>query len=98
MFADTFDVAVSITNKKINDESNLRGGFIEKHDWRIVDEFKSNGQTFLLSAGQPAASGVKAARESDAVENVLDLINEEKKNEKTRTMSVGVRERNNRYC
>lgn len=63
--------------------NSLRGGFVEKHDGRIVNKFKSNGQAFLLSAGQSTASGVKAARESDAVEDVLDLIENEK-----RTMSV----------
>jgi len=41
--------------------SFLRGGLVEKHYGRIVDELESDGQPFLLSAGQHTASGVKAA-------------------------------------
>src|SRR5271168_2806293 len=50
------------------------GGFVEDHDWRVVDECAGNGGFLLLAGGEFVAAAVAEFVHVQAVENFFDAL------------------------
>lgn len=53
--------------------SSSPSGFIEKHDWWIVDQLQSNGQSLSLATRQMRRPGFRTVKQSQCHQDVLDL-------------------------
>ena len=54
--------------------TTLPGGFVEKHDRRVVDKFKGNGKSLALAPREVACMGVLRRVQAQYAQDLLHLV------------------------
>ena len=76
----------------------LPSGFIKEHDWRVVNEFQGNGQSFLLTSRQVTGHSLGVLGQTKSLQNLLDLKKKLKQHHVDYTEFMSKYIENHRYC
>ena len=69
----TVTVSICIEDQSAWWRHDSPGWLVEEHDGRVVDEFKGDGQSLALTAGQVLRSSVLGLEQTQHSENLVDL-------------------------